>query len=458
MTHLDLKWPGEAIKLTTEIKTVALEDFFNEEYIDFSVYDNIRKLASYIDGQKNASRKILHTVLQQKIDKFVKVSNLGPRVQDYAQYLHGSLEGTIVNMTQDYVGSGNNLPLLEGDGNFGSAFINDNAATRYIFARANPILTKLFVADDFVNLEHQNFEGAKIEPRYYVPTLPLLLVNGSEGVSIGFAQKILPRNPAEIAKWIRNAALKKRAKVDLTPYWEGMKCTVEPGDSHLQWLIKGNFVRNNLTTITIDALPIGYNLKQYQDVLDKLVDDKVIKGYDDLSDNDEFLFQLQTDREFGRQSDDWIMNKLKLVKKVTENFTCADENNKVRVFDSIEQVVDAWYTQRIKYNQLRKDNNLSVMTEKMKDASAKAKFIQGVVDEQIELRNAKEDEVLQLAALYDAELTAERTKKYLSLPMRALTKEEIAKLKKTVAELKKEITAYKKLTLEDILVDDISSL
>ena len=118
--------------MTAEVK---LEDFFGEEYIDFSVYDNVRKLSSYIDGQKNASRKIVHTVLQQNIDKFTKVSNLGPKVQDYAQYLHGSLEGTIVNMTANYVGSGNNVPLLEGDGNFGSSFINDAAATRYIFAR-----------------------------------------------------------------------------------------------------------------------------------------------------------------------------------------------------------------------------------------------------------------------------------------------------------------------------------
>src|SRR5210317_1401491 len=129
-------------------KQLPLEDFFKNEYIDFSVYDNVRKLANYIDGQKNASRKIVHTVLQQNIDKFVKVSNLGPKVQDYAQYLHGSLEGTIVNMTADYVGCGNNVPLLEGDGNFGSAFIPQAAATRYIFARQNDTIKDIFVKDD----------------------------------------------------------------------------------------------------------------------------------------------------------------------------------------------------------------------------------------------------------------------------------------------------------------------
>jgi DNA topoisomerase-2 len=436
------------------VNKIKLEDFFRDEYVDFSVYDNVRKLASYIDGQKNASRKILHTVIQQKIDKFLKVSNLGPRVQDYAQYLHGSLEATVVNMTANYVGSGNNMPLLEGDGNFGSAFINEAAATRYIFARRNPASAGLFVDDDFVNLEHQNFEGAKIEPRYYVPVLPLLLINGSEGVSIGFAQKILPRNPKEIAKWVRQAAQRKRKTANLTPYWEGMKCTVEQGDTSTQWLIKGNFVRNNLTKITVDALPVGYTLKQYQDVLDKLLDDKVIKGYDDLSDNDEFLFQIQVDRAFGGRPDDWIMQKLKLIKKVTENYTCIDENNKIVVFDSVEQMLDAWLTMRIRYNDLRKQNNLKVMQEKMDDANAKAKFIQGVVDEAIELRNSKEADIIKQATAYDS-ILEERAKKYLGLPMRSLSKEEIAKLKATVKQLKEEIKEYSALTLEDILIKDI---
>lgn len=443
--------------MTEAVNTLALEDFFKEEYIDFSVYDNVRKLASYIDGQKNASRKILHTVIQQNINKFLKVSNLGPRVQDYAQYLHGSLEQTVVNMTANYVGSGNNIPLLEGDGNFGSAFINEAAATRYIFARANPILDKLFVQDDFVNLEHQNFEGAKIEPRFYVPTLPMLLVNGSEGVSIGFAQKILPRNPRELIKWVRATAEGKKSKADLKPYWEGMQCTVEQGENEAQWLIKGSFTRNTSTKLTIDALPVGYTLKQYQDVLDKLVDDKVIKSYDDMSDNDVFLFQVYYERTMSKRSDEWWETKLKLVKKVTENYTCIDENNKIVVFPNVEQLLDAWYTKRIQYNDLRKQNNLNVMTEKMEDADAKSRFIQGVVDGAIELRNNTEEKIIAEAAAYDAMLT-DRARKYLSLPMRSLTKEEIAKLKKTVKELKAEIATYKKLSFEDILITDLDGI
>lgn len=443
--------------MTQQVNTLPLEDFFKNEYIDFSVYDNVRKLGNYIDGQKNASRKILHTVLQQNIDKFVKVSNLGPKVQDYAQYLHGSLEGTIVNMTADYVGSGNNVPLLEGDGNFGSAFINDAAATRYIFARMNPILKKLYVKDDFVNLAHQDFEGAKIEPRFYVPVLPMLAINGSEGVSIGFAQKILPRDPKQILKWVKQRAEGKRTTADLTPYWNGMKCTVNKGESSVQWEITGSFTRKTKHRITIDALPVGYTLKQYQAVLEKLVEDKVIKDYDDNSDDDVFEFEIQVDRSFGERTDEWIMTKLKLIKKVSENFTCIDENNKIVIFSSMKELLEAWYAKRIEYNDLRKQHLLATMQEDMDYTNARAKFIQGVVDGDIELRNTKEAAVIAQAEAYDAVLEG-RVKGFLSLPMRSLTTEEIAKLKGKAKELKAQIAEYNKLSFEDILVQDLDKI
>ena len=439
---------------TPELK---LEDFFKEEYIDFSVYDNVRKLANYIDGQKNASRKILHTVLQQNIDKFVKVSNLGPKVQDYAQYLHGSLEGTIVNITADYVGSGNNVPILEGDGNFGSAFINEAAATRYIFARANPMLKQLFIKDDFVNLPHQNFEGAKIEPRYYVPVLPMLAINGSDGVSIGYAQKILPRDPKQILKWVQQRAAGKRITADLTPYWAGMNSTVHQGETHKQWEVHGHFTRNTKHRITIDALPVGYTLKQYQSVLERLVDDKVIKDYEDLSDNDVFQFEIQVDRAFGERPDDWIMTKLKLIKKFTENYTCSNEHNKIVIFDNITELLEAWYSKRIEYNDFRKQYLLAKMQEDRDYTNARAKFIQGVVDNSIELRNNSEADIVKAAEAYDA-ILAGRVEKFLSLPMRSLTAEEIAKLTAKAAELQAQIADYGKKTFEDILVEDLGNV
>lgn len=442
--------------MTAHKELFKIDDFFNHEYVSFSTYDNIRKIANYVDGQKNAARKILHTVLQLNIDKFTKVANLGPKVQDYAQYLHGSLESTVVNMTQNYVGSGNNIPLLEGDGNFGSAFIPEAAATRYIFARMSPILKELFNKDDFSNLHAQSFEGEKIEPRFYVPTLPLLAINGSEGVSIGFAQKILPRKPTEVLKWVKQKAEGKKITADLTPHWEGMACKVKPGESDSQWLIEGSFVRKNKYRLVIDSIPVGYTLKQYHTVLDKLLDDKVIKNWVDRSDNDVFEFEVTVDSTFTDHDDEWIMNKFKLIKKVSENFTCIDENNKIVIFQSITEILDAWYNQRIQFNDLRKQSVLLKLHVELSYTSARIKFITGVVEGKIEIRNKKEDEIMKMIESYDADLIP-HAKTFMGLPMRVLTAEEIAKLQAKASALSDEIDVYSKKSFEAILLDDVKA-
>jgi DNA gyrase/topoisomerase IV subunit A len=199
---------------------------------------------------------------------------------------------------------------------------------------------------------------------------------------------------------------------------------------------------------------VGYTLKQYQAVLERLVEDKVIKDFDDLSDNDVFEFEIQVDRAFGERTDEWIMNKLKLIKKVSENFTCIDENNKIVIFNDLKELLEAWYVKRIEYNDLRKQHLLASMQEEMDYTNARAKFIQGVVDGAIELRNSKETAVIAQAEAYDSILQG-RVKGFLGLPMRSLTAEEIAKLKAKAKSLKAEIADYSKKSFETILIEDI---
>ena len=439
------------------MNTIALSDFFENEYVDFSSYDIVRKIACFVDGQKNASRKILHTVREQNINTFLKVSNLGPKVQDFTQYLHGSLEGTIVNVTADYVGSGNNIPLLEGDGNFGSTFIPAPAASRYIFARQNEVIKNIFLKDDTILLEEQWFEGDKIEPKFYVPTIPMLLVNGSEGISIGFAQKILPRDPKEIIKWVTQKASGKRSTADLTPHWNGMTCTVSKGETESQWVIQGSFERLTKNKLMVTSLPVGYSLKQYQSVLDKLQDSKVIRNYEDLSDDDIFQFEISVDKNFTEQDDQWILNKLKLVKTVTENYTCTDTNNKVVQFKSVKEILESWYDVRLAFNQKRKNHILGTLESDNKEMNLKRIFIQGVVDGQIELRNASEQQVLMDSITYHAELN-ESVKSFMNLPMKVLTIEEIKKLDAKIKENETQIKLWSAKTAEQISLDDVKNV
>lgn len=439
------------------MNNITLSDFLSNEYVDFSSYDLVRKIASYLDGQKNASRKILHTVSENNINSYTKVSNLGPKVQDYTQYLHGSLEGTIVNMTADYVGSGNNLPILSGDGNFGSAFIPSAAATRYIFAKRNDTIKPIFKKEDTVLLEEQYFEGDKIEPKYYMPTIPMILANGSEGISIGFAQKILPRDPKELVKWVRQKAEGKRLTANLTPHWQGQTFTVTKGEGEGQWVIKGSYERVDQTTLVVTSIPVGFTLKQYQNVLDKLVDAKVIRDYDDLSDNDVFKFEIKCSRDFASKSEEYVMDKLKLVKRISENYTCIDENNKIRLFKSAKEILEAWWVKRVEFNERRKEYIITKLTAEAFEAGAKRAFIQGVVDGDIELRNRSEEQIFTDALKYSDKLES-YLPKLINLPMRMLTKEEIAKQKAKMKELTAEIKEWKSKSDAEITIIDLEEI
>src|SRR5574344_2245333 len=122
---------------------MKISGFFNNEYVNQSSYDNLRKIASIVDGQKNASRKVLYTVLEKNIKEKIKVSQLGSKVAEFAEYLHGNMDNVIVNLAQDYTGT-NNLPLLQKKGNFGTRFAQEASASRYIFTHGSDNLFKLF--------------------------------------------------------------------------------------------------------------------------------------------------------------------------------------------------------------------------------------------------------------------------------------------------------------------------
>ena len=107
-------------------------------------------------------------------------------------------------MAQNYVGS-NNIELLYPDGQFGSRLAGgkDAASPRYIWTYMTNLTQALFHPDDNDILEYNYDDNQKIEPKYYVPIIPLVLVNGSEGIGTGFSTKITCFNPLDIISNIK---------------------------------------------------------------------------------------------------------------------------------------------------------------------------------------------------------------------------------------------------------------
>jgi len=203
---------------------------------DYASYSTLRMIPSVVDGFKNAQRKAFWGI-RNYTNGLIKVEQASSRVAEKSEYLHGgdSLSSVIVNMAQDFVGS-NTIPYFEKKGNFGTRFVNENSAYRYIFVRKNPLMDLIFDERDEAILIQQTFEGTKIEPRFYVPILPMILINGSSGIASGFASKILPRDPKDLMETIKNHLVYGSSLVTPPVHFKGFKGDIiDEGHGKIEW-------------------------------------------------------------------------------------------------------------------------------------------------------------------------------------------------------------------------------
>lgn len=441
------------------LQTKNASDFFNNEYVNYASYDNIRKIPSLIDGQKNAARKILWYTLKKNLTTELKVSQLDSKVAEDTEYLHGGMAGVIVNLAQDYAGT-NNINLLMPEGNFGNRLVQEASAPRYIYTFGSQALFDMINKVDNDILEHQYFEGHQIEPKFLLPKLPLLLVNGGEGISSGFASKILPRNPKEIEKYLRYVLEGKNTTnkpFKNKPYYEGFNGSVEQGENSNQWIISGSFTRK-ANTVIIDELPIGYSLKSYINVLDKLEEQKKIVSYDDRS-NKKFDFVVKFNRKYlDNLSDDKVMDLLKLRKKVSENYTVMDENNRVQVFDGINDIFQHYIKVKLDYLEKRKQHQIQSITQNIRELVSKYMFIKSITEdtliiskrpsEDIEKDLEKMEKIIKINDSYDY---------LLNMSIRSLTKERMEKLMNEIKQKKTELDFIKSATIQEMWLSDLDN-
>lgn len=442
----------------------TIQAFCENEYISFASYDTYRKLANVVDGLKVSARKILYTCIEDnKQDKLKRVEALSNRAAEFTDYHHGSnsLVGVAVGMAQRFTGS-NNIPLLKADGQFGTRIIPEAAAARYIFTCKESYIAKLFNIEDTPILQEQWAEDMKIEPKFYVPILPMILVNGSVGLAVGFAQNILPRNPSDLIKYINRRLAGQKSSNELLPYWNGFKGKVvqrEPGVFDIYGHVK---LENK--TIIIDELPIGLEYKKYVSILDKLVEDKKIVKYVDKCDtkNDTMLFEVKVSTQTYQEllsSPMEIINLLKLKVSETENYTCIDPTGKVKVYGSVFEIIDEYINVRLEYYNKRKQFNVDTQTNELKLLVSKCLFVKGVINDEIELRNKPISTIVSQIEKNEKIIKVDDSYDYLlRMPISSITKEKYTDLSNKIKQKKAELDAYKQQTIEELWKQDISTL
>jgi len=438
---------------------MTITNFLKDEYRLYATYDNYRSIASVVDGLKPSARKIVYAMQKLNVTTPVKVAQLQSKVAELTQYLHGegSLGSIMVGLAQDFVGS-NNLPLLKPEGSFGSRFNRASAATRYIFTCKNSLFDSIFRKEDLDILDKQYFEGEMIEPMFFIPVLPLLIVNGSEGIGNGFAQKILPRDVNDVIKYIASVLENKKTQTPM-PAFKNFNGSVQQREAANAFETSGIFKRISPVEIEITEVPIGYDFVSYIKVLDDLCEKGTIRNYIDKSNTktDSFHFVLKCDKPFVTLDDSTILEKLKLVKRVSENYTSLNAKNEIDQYQDIESILAEYIDVRKIYIQKRKEKQLAELLEKINTLKLKYEFITAVISDKIIINGRKKDEIIDSIAqlLPDA---SDKSDILLNLPIWSLTLEKKNEIRETMIGLVQERNDLGAMTIETIWLNELKDI
>ncbi|KAF9569788.1 type II DNA topoisomerase [Agrocybe pediades] len=390
--------------LDHRLDEIPYSEFINKELILFSMADNIRSIPSVADGLKPGQRKVIWGCFKRKLKSEIKVAQLVGYISEHAAYHHGeaSLASTIINLAQDFVGS-NNVNLLKPSGQYGTRDTGgkDHAAPRYIFTEPMPLSRVVFNPADDQLLNQQKDDNLLIEPEFYMPVIPLVLVNGAEGIGTGWSTSVPCYNPTDIVDNIRRL-MKGEEMVPMIPWWRGFKGEIKPSSKH-KYDVYGVVKKINDTTVEITELPIHKWTQPYKAELEAMIaGDKekekegVIKDYKEHHDNMNVHFIVtMSAKDLEKAEEQGLLEFFKLTSKInTSNMICFDMEGKIKRYDSPEEILEDFYPARLAYYQKRKDfmaNELQTMFERL---SNQARFVQMIIDKKLVVSNRKKADIV----------------------------------------------------------------
>ena len=467
--------------LDTAKTNVSYEEFINRELIHFSKYDCDRSIPNLMDGLKISLRKILFSAFKKNLTTEIKVAQFSGYVSEHSGYHHGeaSLNGAIVGMAQNFVGS-NNINLLLPNGQFGTRLQGgkDSASERYIFTQLNKITRSIFPSTDDNVLTYLNDDGLLVEPIYYAPIIPMVLVNGSKGIGTGFSTDIMCYNPLQIIDYLNNKLLSTDGAIDFIPYYEGFTGRITK-ISDEKFLIKGVYEKLAADKIKVTELPVGYWTEDFKELIEYLIEPGVdkdgkkipatIKDYEDMSKdtNVDFTITFMKGKldELEAMSCDHGCNGLeKLLKLYTTNTTTNmhlfDAKDTLQKYNKIPEIIDAYYEVRLDLYGVRKAYMINALEKDLVLLSNKAKYIQETLDGTIDLRKKKKDSVVEMLQQkgYDKLEDDDEYRYLVKMPMDSVTEENVTKLLKDRSDKLAELTVIKATSVNQMWKSELDQL
>ena len=479
--------------LDHSVAKISYTDFINKELILFSMADNMRSIPSVVDGLKPGQRKVLYTCFRRNLKKDMKVVELAGHVSGMTAYQHGdvSLQQTIVGLAQTFVGS-NNVNCLEPSGNFGSRLQGggDCASARYIYTRLSPFARKVFNTADEPLLKYGEDDGKKIEPEVYMPVVPMILVNGADGIGTGWSSSIPNYNPEDIVANIKRLMAGEPTE-PMQPWFRGFtgEIVAMGGD---RFKFSGIIRESGDKEVEITELPIRTWTQDFKDKLEDIIKaEKVpsfIKDYRDYNTHTKVHFVIQLDEKHMKAAlSEGLEEKFKLTKSIsTTNLVAFDPEGRITKYATVDDILKEFFVIRLKYYERRKQHQLSDLQKELEKLSNQARFVQMIIDGKLVISKKKKpvlvtelkekgfkpiSKVAEAAKMGEDEPVVEEGEEesednetenlssafdyLLGMPMWSLTQERVEKLRRQIGDKEIEIDVLIKLSKEDIWNRDL---
>ena len=429
------------------MNTRTVNSIVNDEALEYAKYVlSDRAIPNMIDGLKPVQRFFLYAALKSASKEFKKVAALGGIVSEYG-YNHGESAamdaGALIANTWN-----NNLPILQGRGNFGSRLVQDAAQSRYIYCRVHENFYKLFkdteLAPEHIDPEH-------IPPAFYLPVIPTVLLNGVKGIATGFDTEILPHDPHSVVAAVLDAVKGNPIPEPLLKFPEFSGKIIQ----NEKWFIEGTYELFGKTRLTITEIPIKYDREKYVVLLDKLEANDKIVSYSDECGGNGFQFKVVLKRDTDTSHEN-LIKMFGLRQPINQRLNVIDDHGSLRQYNKAGELIADFVSIRSQYIQKRIDKNIKTTKEEYDLAIAKVEFIKAVVGGEIVLSGMSRAKAVKLISEF--EQFKPHAQKLIAMNLYHMTDDEIKRLEKEAAKLQREYKYWTNTTVQKEFIKDVKEL
>ncbi len=425
----------------------TIEQFANKEYRNYAkevVFE--RALPSIVDGFKPVRRKIFYYMIKNSNNGFIRVSSIAGGLAEKCNYHHGesSAQNTIISMSKSF-SSSNNLPILSSKGAFGSKLLpKSSAQARYIHSKYDKLMNLIFLDNDIAP-DNKDLESP--EPRFYLPIIPMFILNGISGIGFGFANKILPRDILETVKAVE-LCLKNKSVKNLKPFFNGCDYKIEEL-TEKSFQLTGSLKCINKNTVQVNELLPEMDRDKFINKLFDLQTDGVIRSFKDESKED-FKFIIKFDKP--KITEDEAIKILDLTKAFHDNYTMIDDNDNIKIFNNISEIIDYFTHHRLKYYTKRKEYQIKKIESDVEKLEAVIVFIENL---RVIYQSQNKEEIKEVLK---AKISDNMIDYCLQKPFQSFLKKNTQQLKKDIQTFKDEIKIIESSKEVDLYLLDLKKL